>query len=285
MSRNQDRLGGGSPQDSSPPNQLAQPQAEAFSFVVPTEFVELPSKGLYYPEGHPLHNQETIEIKHMTAKEEDMLTSRALLKKGIALERVLASIIIDKRINPNSLLVGDRNAVLVAIRISGYGSEYATKVNCPQCNVPNDHTFYLHELEVKEHGQFGGLDVRFNEEDKTYTTRLPRLGVDTTFKLLCGADERNLLSQIEAARKKNKEENTITTQLRQMIVAVNGDESGQMINTLVNNMPSIDARHLRIVYRLCMPDINMEQEFMCNDCGYEQDMEVPLGADFFWPDR
>ena len=285
MSRNQDRLGGGSPQDSSPPNQLAQPQAESFSFVVPTEFVELPSKGLFYPEGHPLHNQETIEIKHMTAKEEDMLTSRALLKKGIALERVLASIVVDKRINPNSLLVGDRNAVLVATRISGYGSEYTTKVSCPQCSVSSEHTFYLHELTPKAHGQFGGLDVRFNEEDKTYTTRLPRLGVDTTFKLLCGADERNLLSQIEAARKKNREENTVTTQLRQMIVAVNGDENGQTINTLVNNMPSIDARHLRIVYRLCMPDIEMEQEFTCNDCGYEQEMEVPLGADFFWPDR
>jgi hypothetical protein len=285
LSRNQDRLGGGSPQDSSPPNQLAQPQAESFSFVVPTEFVELPSKGLFYPEGHPLHNQETIEIKHMTAKEEDMLTSRALLKKGIALERVLASIVVDKRINPNSLLVGDRNAVLVATRISGYGSEYTTKVSCPQCSVSSEHTFYLHELTPKTHGQFGGLDVRFNEEDKTYTTRLPRLGVDTTFKLLCGADERNLLSQIEAARKKNREENTVTTQLRQMIVAVNGDENGQTINTLVNNMPSIDARHLRIVYRLCMPDIEMEQEFTCNDCGYEQEMEVPLGADFFWPDR
>jgi len=284
LSRNQDRLGGGSPQDSAPPSQLTQEPTNSFSFVVPTEFVELPSKGLFYPEGHPLHNQETIEIKHMTAKEEDMLTSRALLKKGIALERVLASIIIDKRISPNSLLVGDRNAVLIATRISAYGSEYSTKVSCPQCAVSSDHTFFLHELAPKEHGQFGALDVRFDEEDKTYTTRLPRLGVDTTFKLLSGADERNLLSQIEAARKKNREENTITTQLRQMIVAVNGDESGQTINMLVDNMPSIDARHLRIVYRLCMPDIDMEQEFMCNDCGYEQEMEVPLSADFFWPD-
>ena len=284
MSRNQDRLGGGSPQNSSPPDQLAHQQAESFSFVVPTEFVELPSKGLYYPEGHPLYNQETVEIKHMTAKEEDMLTSRALLKKGLALERLLASIVVDKRINPNSLLVGDRNAVLIAARISGYGSEYATKVNCPQCNTAAEHTFYLHELQTKKTESAATIGTTSNG-DGTFDTVLPRLGVQVTFRLLSGADEKSFLSQIETARKRNRSENTITTQLRQMITAVNGEEDAGMITELVQNMPSMDSRHLRLAYRLSTPDIDMTQHFSCNECGCEQDMEVPLTADFFWPDR
>ncbi len=285
MSRNQDRLGGTStPDDSSPPQQLAQAQAESFSFVVPTEFVELPSKGLFYPENHPLHNQETIEIKHMTAKEEDMLTSRALLKKGIALERVLASIIVDKRIDPHSLLVGDRNAVLIATRISGYGSEYNTKVTCPQCGTACEHVFYLHELNAKEHGRFEGLDVRYNPENQTFTTRLPRLGADVSLRLLRGQDEQNLLTQIESARKKNRAEKTITNQLRHIIAAVNGDSSPEVINVLVDNIPSVDSRHLRLVYKLCMPDIEMKQDFNCGECDYSQELEVPLTADFFWPD-
>ena len=134
MSRNSDRLGAQSVQSSAPPPQITQNNdANPFSFVVPTEFVELPSKGKYYPEHHPLHNQETIELKHMTAKEEDILTSRALLKKGVALDRLLDSIIIDKRIKGENLFVGDRNAILLAARISGYGSDYSTKITCPSC--------------------------------------------------------------------------------------------------------------------------------------------------------
>jgi hypothetical protein len=94
-----------------------QDNSGGFSFVVPTEFIDLPSEGKFYPEGHPLHGQTTLEIKQMTAKEEDLLTSRALLKKGIALDRLLSSVIVNKSIDPNSLLVGDRNAILIATRV------------------------------------------------------------------------------------------------------------------------------------------------------------------------
>jgi len=287
LSRNQDRLGGVStPEDPSPPAQLTATQTESFSFVVPTEFVELPSRGLFYPEDHPLHNQETIEIKHMTAKEEDMLTSRALLKKGIALERVLASIIVDKRIHPNTLLVGDRNALLIATRISGYGSEYSTQVTCPQCSTASTHTFYLHELEHKSQDiNLSAFDVQFNAEDRTYTTLLPTLGARVTVRLLRGSDEKNFLTQVDTARRKNRQENTITTQLRQIITAVNGDDSPETINMLIDNLPSMDSRHIRLVYKMCMPDIDMKQHFACTECDYEQEMEVPLSADFFWPDR
>ena len=126
MSRNKNRTGMGEipkPEASNPPPQVMnQGQSEnPFSFVVPTEFVELPSKGIFYPENHPLHAKETIEIKQMTAKEEDILTSRALLKKGVALDRVISSIIMNKNISTNDLLVGDRNAILIAARVSGYG--------------------------------------------------------------------------------------------------------------------------------------------------------------------
>ena len=133
MSRNQDRLGGVQQHDSSPPVQAMNENAGGFSFVIPTEFVELPTGGRYYPPGHPLHGESAIEIKQMTAKEEDMLTSRTLLKKGVALDRVIGSLIVNKAIDPDSLYVGDRNAIIVATRVSGYGNDYTTKVTCPQC--------------------------------------------------------------------------------------------------------------------------------------------------------
>ena len=111
---NEDRLGAKNLGGDLPIPQAQQGEKPAtFSFVTPTDFVELPSKGKYYSEGHPLHNTETIEIKHMTAKEEDILTSRSLLKKGLAVDRLLQNIIVDKRIDPNALLIGDKNAVLI----------------------------------------------------------------------------------------------------------------------------------------------------------------------------
>ena len=274
------------PESSGPPPQvMTQGQNEnPFSFIVPTEFVELPSRGVFYPPNHPLHNQDTIEVKQMTAKEEDLLTSRALLKKGLALDRVISSIILDKNINPSTLLVGDRNAILIAARVSGYGNSYETNVTCPACEAVNKHVFDLNDLEVYHGDSVDASEVTQNE-DGTFTTLLPRIKVEATFRLLSGHDEKNLLKQVENARKRRQEENSVTRQLRQIVVAVNGNTEQQNINYVIDNMPSSDARHLRLMYKLTAPDIDMTQDFTCSECGHEQDMEVPLTADFFWPDR
>ena len=271
------------PQDNSTPPQVQQETA-GFSFVVPTEFVELPSGGRFYPETHPLHGQTTIEVKQMTAKEEDMLTSRTLLKNGVAIERVIQSLIMDKRINPDSMLVGDRNAVIIAARISGYGSDYNTNVSCPACGVTQEYGIDLRDANVYNGQNADALGVVDNG-DGTFTTTLPKTRVQVAFRLLNGADEKNLVTQLESARKRKRPEQAITTQIRNMVVSVNGDESIQALNYLIENIPSLDARHLRTCYREVAPNIDLTQVFQCGECGHEQDMEVPLSADFFWPDR
>ena len=271
------------PENTTPPQQALQ-ENPGFSFVVPTEFVELPSGGRFYSENHPLHGQTSIEIKQMTAKEEDILTSRTLLKSGIAIDRVLQSLVMDKQINVDSLLVGDRNAILVAARISGYGNEYTTSVDCPSCGTTQANTFDLNEVGPQDPSQAAELGVVDNE-DGTFTTVLPRTGLNVEFKLLNGQDEKNMLAQAESDRKRKRPEKNVTTQIRNMVVSVNNDDSPQAINYLIENMPSLDARHLRTCYKLTAPNIDMTQLFTCEECGHEQDMEVPLTADFFWPDR
>ncbi len=271
------------PQDNSTPPQVQQETA-GFSFVVPTEFVELPSGGRFYPETHPLYGQTTIEVKQMTAKEEDMLTSRTLLKNGVAIERVIQSLIMDKRINPDSMLVGDRNAVIIAARISGYGSDYNTNVSCPSCGTTQEYGIDLRDANVYSGQNADALGVVDNGNG-TFTTTLPKTRVQVAFRLLNGADEKNLVAQLESARKRKRPEQAITTQIRNMVVSVNGDESIQALNYLIENIPSLDARHLRTCYREVAPNIDLTQVFQCGECGHEQDMEVPLSADFFWPDR
>lgn len=285
MSRNRERLGQSAPQASDPAPQISSGNNDGgFSFVIPTEFVELPSKGKFYPENHPLHNQQTIEIKQMTAKEEDLLTSRALLKKGVALDRVVQSLIVNKNINPDSLLVGDRNAVMIAARISGYGNEYTTQVTCPSCGAGQKYSFDLFDSNMTDGIVSEELSVK-DEGGGFFTTVLPRTKFEVTFRLLNGADERVLLGQIENARKRNKEENTVTRQLRLITVAINGDDSAAAVNYFVDNVPSIDAQHLRTAYTLATPNIDLTQFFSCDECGFETDLEVPLTSDFFWPKR
>jgi len=283
LSRNQDRLGGVQQQDTSPPVQAMTEDTGGFSFVIPTEFVELPSGGKYYPPGHPLHGESAIEIKQMTAKEEDMLTSRTLLKKGVAIDRVISSLIMNKAIDPDSLYIGDRNAIIVATRVSGYGNDYSTKVTCPACGTNQEYSFDLNDAKVYT-GDLDNTMAVTDMQNGTFEVTLPRTNVIVTFKLLTGTDEKRLIRGAEAD-KKQRQEHAVTRQLASLIVAVNGDTGIDAIRYLIENMPSSDSRHLRLAYKSTAPNIDMTQHFECGECGHEQDMEVPLNADFFWPDR
>ena len=273
MSRNQDRLSGVQQHDTSPPPSQ---DGGGFSFVVPTEFVDLPSQGRFYPENHPLHGKDSIEIKQMTAKEEDILTSRTLLKKGVALERLIQSLIVDKNINPSTLLVGDRNAIIIAARVSGYGSEYKTSVTCPDCETKQDYEFNLFDSNQITGDIREDLGVTDNANG-TITCILPKTNVTIVAKLLTGREEKMLTT--------TKSDNLISKQIESIVLSVNGDTSPKAIKYLASNLPSFDSRHLRLVLKHATPNVDLTQEFSCTECGYTQEMEVPLTADFFWPDR
>ena len=260
------------------------PDSGGFSFVVPTEFVELPSEGRFYPPNHPLHGESSIEVRQMTAKEEDILTSKTLLKKGIVIDRLLQNIIVDKRIDADHLLIGDRNAIIIAARVSGYGNEYKTAIGCPRCTASQEYVFDLNTAAIYGGGTDKPEEVVDNE-DGTFDVVLPKSGVTATFRLLTGFDERRLLTGLEADKKQKIHERNITRQILNIVVAVNGDSSSDALNYLVQNIPSSDSRHLRLAYRRAAPNVDLTQEFECVECGYESELEVPLSADFFWPDR
>ena len=264
-------------QAEAPINQMVNNE-QPFSFVVPTEFVQLPSKGRFYPPGHPLHNQEMIEVKQMTAKEEDILTSRSLLKQGVAIDRVLQSIVIDPRIDVSSLLVGDRNAIVVSCRVSGYGSEYTTNITCPSCEAKNDYTFDLNEATITN----GVLEGVTQNGDGTFNTVLPKSNLSVDFRLLTGRDEK-FLTQGQTTKNKNKADRLITSQLRGILVSVNDNDTAEALNYVANNLPSMDSKYLREVYKNVQPNVDLTQHYQCEECGFQKDMEVPLTADFFWP--
>ena len=178
-----------------PQAEFSPQQSQGLQFTVPTEFVDLPSKGKYYPEGHPLKDKTSVEIKFMTAKEEDILASTVLIKKGIVFDRLLQSILVD-RFDPNDLLIGDKNAILVASRVLAYGRQYDTTVTCPACLAKSQFSFDL--MGGKMTHPHDTEDPLFEAtETGTFTFLLPKTKVKAEVRLLTGADEAQLARLLE----------------------------------------------------------------------------------------
>ncbi len=286
MARDNEERFGAPNIDAPPPPPVIQPESSAsdqpFSFVAPTEFVELPSRGRFYPEDHPLYNQDSIEIRYMTAKDEDILISTALLKKGIALDRLMQSVIVNKQIKPDHLLVGDKNALLVAIRASGYGELYEAKVTCPACLTTSDYEFNLAELNVN----YGDNLEEYGAElspDNVFTITLPKTKIKVGMKLMTGADEKSLATLAQRRKKNNLPESTLTDQFRMIIASVNGSMEQAHIDELIDCMPASDSKYLRNIYTKIIPNIDLKQEFECPACTMEEEVIIPFTTEFFWP--
>jgi len=261
---------------------------EKLSFSAPTEIIDLPSEGKHYPEDHPLHNVSQIEIRFMTAKDEDILASRSLLKNGLALDRLLSNIIVDKRIKPEQLLVGDRNALIVASRITGYGTEYKTEAKCPSCENISEFTYDLGAATLKtiDEDELEQEGIRITGNNRFEIT-LPVLKLPVSIRILDGIDELEIAKKSRAKEKSKKEVNNDSVDLlRRMIVSVAGTESSDIVDKLANGMTARDAKYIRDAYAKISCDIDISQHFECSECEYErEDMGVPLTAAFFWPDR
>ncbi len=291
MSRNKDRTGLEDETvffDENPPPPAVAPQQDTvsgggFSWSAPTQFVDLPSRGEFYPENHPLYNKESVEIKYMTAKEEDILTSKALLKEGVAIDRLLQSVVVDKNINVNSLLVGDKNALIVAARVTGYGSEYQTKVTCPSCSATEEYSFDLEGAPLKDTSTALEDYSATRTDRNTFLVQAPLTQAQVEVRLLTGADEIKSFKEAQRKAKRKLDETSLTDQFRMFIVSVNGETNPLTIVSFIQAMPARDSRYLRTFYSDITPNIDLNQVYECSSCGYSADMEVPLTADFFWP--
>ena len=250
-------------------------------FSVPTEIVDLPSKGRFYSEVHPLHKKDSIEIKFMTAKDEDILTSPSLLKKGIAIDRFLSNVILDRTVRVPSLLSGDKNAILVASRINGFGADYTTKVTCPSCATVSENTFDLNEITMYDGNDYGDYDVT-QTDNRTFIIKLPRSGFEFEVRLLTGKDETDLLAKMQSNKKSKTYEPNLTDQLKMIAVSINGNEDKTLIHRAIDALPAFDSRYLRAAYAKIQPGLDMTQEFSCDACGFEKEVEMPLTVDFFW---
>ena len=239
----------------------------------PTEVIDLPSEGKLYPKKSPLSSGK-LEIKYMTAKEEDILTSQNLIKKGVVINKLLDSVILTKGVVSSDLVLGDKNAVMVAARILAYGPEYTCEVRNPFTGNNFEHTFNLADCPFKKISK----DIDGNK----FEFKLPISKKTITFKILTGKEEKLIDADLKGSAKVgNQVSPELTTRLRYTITSIEGDDNKNLIAILADNMLARDSMALRKEISRVAPDIELQQEIDIE--GESVMVDIPMTAQFFWP--
>ena len=236
----------------------------------PTEIVELPSQGLIYPADHPLRSGK-VEMKYMTAKEEDILTNQNYIQKGIVLDKLLEALTMNK-FPLKEITPGDKNALIIASRVLGYGKDYTFTYGGKEYNV---------DLSTLENKPF---DTSLITSRGTFKFKLPVSQTEVEFKLLTDKDEELINQEIQGFKKLNKEiSSDVTTRLKHHLVVVDGSTDRNIIKEFVEfNLLAADSRALRLYIKEISPDINLSTKVEVN--GVEEDIDIPISLNFFWPD-
>jgi hypothetical protein len=247
----------------------------------PTEVLSLPSEGKVYAENNDLSSGK-IEMKYMTAREEDILTSQNLIKQGVVLDKLMQSLIVSP-IKFNDLIIGDKNAIMIAARVLGYGKNYETSVTCPKCKEVSELTVDLTNLPVKKIPE----DV-IQLAPNVFEFTLPVSKRVITFSLLTHGTDRKIQHELDAAKKKATKDSVnreLTTRLRHLIKSVDGDTNPEKIKHFVENeLFAADSREFRKYIKDISPDQKMEVNFNCMHCGHESEAcAFELDTNFFWP--
>jgi len=255
------------------------PESNPTPGVFPTNLVELPSGGRFYPEGHPLR-AGNVEMKFMTAKEENILTTESYIKSGVVIDKFLQSMIVSPKFNYDDLLIGDRDGLMVASRIYGYGEIYPIEVTAPsgrKQKVDLDLTT-LENKTVK--------DVPESHENRFSWTFENRIGKYTIeFKLLTVGDDKVIQDKLKKYRTAGSADRQITTRLEQIIVSVNGNSDPMFIKLFIENeFMANDSRKFREYVASVTPGVNMEIELEDAETGEPFRTTASIGPSFFWPD-
>jgi len=247
----------------------------------PTEIIPLPSKGLIYPQGHPLESG-VIEMKYMTAKEEDILTSQNLIKQGVVLDKLFESLIVTP-VSYNDLYMGDKNAIMVAARILGYGKDYQVEVDDPfSPGTKQKVTIDLTQIEHKE-VDYSLFEKRVNEFD----FELPNSKRVVTFRLMTHALEKDIQAELKTMNKalvRTGIDRELTTRLKHIITSVDGESGRAAVNHFVDNeLFAADSRALRQYIKSISPDLDLTYTFISDATGEVKEIDIPMGVSFFWP--
>ena len=264
-------------------------QKQVSDYKFPTEIIDLPSNGLIYPKDNPLSTGK-IEMKYMTAKEEDILTTQSFIKDGSVLDRLFQALIISNgegaHIKYSDLVTGDKNAIMIAARVLGYGKDYDVEIDDPTSpGLKQKESIDLTQFENADYD--GTNQIELNKNEFKFT--LPNSKREVTFIAMTESKERKVKHQIEAANKagrklKDLTSKDLTIRLKNMILSIDGEYDQTMINQFVDNeLFAVDSKALRAHMNTVVPDIDLNYEFISEETGERRSMLLPMEVGFFWP--
>jgi hypothetical protein len=258
---------------------MTPPQTQHKGFDFPTQVISLPSEGKVYSQSNPLSSGK-IEIKYLTAKEEDILADRNLINKGIVLDKLLESIVVQAGVNTDDLVVGDKNAIYLAARVLGYGPGYDVEITDPFSGERQKVTIDLTAVQTKD------IDFSLLSPENRYSFELPS-GTKIVFKLLTHKDEKDINNEIKALERLTKGKavsSEVTTRLKYMIVSVNDNSDRGYVNGWVSNQfLAKDVKAFRSYIKEISPDLDMKFQFTSDITGETEALDIPFGIDFFYP--
>lgn len=260
-----------------------QPQGN-YGITISSQMAPLPSNGLLYEENHPLSGMTEIEVKDITSKEENILNSDVLLKKGTFMDELISAVVIDKSIDAMSLVSGDRMMILFAARAGGYGDSFPQQLTCTKCEVESEEYFSVSEFVIKD---LNLTKVNQVEPFKNlFSFTLPKTKKEVQFKFMTGYDEKEIIKQKEQRKKKGLMlEEAVTSRLFHCVVSIDGNKDKNYIQQFVSNLPGIDSIALRKHIEECEPGVDTSKTWTCPSCGHEEVVTPPLGISFLWPGK
>jgi hypothetical protein len=263
-------------------------QKQVSDYKFPTEIVDLPSKGLIYPKDNSLSSGK-VEMKYMTAKEEDILTTQSYIKDGSVLDRLFQSLIVSNGegapIKYVDLTTGDKNSVMIAARVLGYGKDYKVEVDDPYSDNKQEEVIDLTQFESAEYDGKNQTELHKNE----FEYELPKSKRKITFMAMTESKERKVKHQIKDLERKQRKlkdltSRELTTRLKNMILSVDGESDTATINNFVDNeLFAMDSQSLRNYINEVVPDMNLNYEFVSEETGERREMLLPMDVTFFWP--
>lgn len=243
-----------------------------------THFVNLPSGGDFYPEGHPLHGLDKVEVKMMTTKEEDILTNQSYIENGVVLDKLFESILLAD-VRPKDMIDADKMAVMIAARVEAYGPEYTVTLSCNKCQ-----NFYLWDVDLSSFES----DEITSDYEKTpkgsFIVELPKSQTVVEFHHLLPDEVESITKTVDKMKSLNIKTNFNTEFYKRVILSVNGDDKAELIADLVENMKILDSRKFLKAYQSTVPSLNTTVKSTCTECGHHNEGGMPVQGNFFFPE-
>ena len=233
------------------------------------DVVELPSRGIHYT-----NKRKSVRVAYLTAADENILSSPSFLNTNTVIPELFKRKILDRDFPIDEIVEEDKQAILIFLRNTAFGSEYTLTTYDPKTEKEFNTTINLETLKIKD------FNLSENSEGE-YSYYLTKSKVDITFKFLTRKQE-DEINKIKDSWSGNGVAPIITKQLEMMIKSFNGVKDALKIRSFIEMMPIRDSQEFRKFIQDNKPGLDLTQQ-VTTPSGDNIQVNIGFGVEFFRP--